>query len=241
VASTFCVLSTPRSGSTYVCSLLDSHPEICCHQELFRPGRIWAVPVGPVVDDDEARARHPLRWLDAVIAASRAHDPRWRAIGFKLHLLQWPSVLERVLFEPGIAILLLDRADRLAQYASQKIADETRLFTWTHDETVESVAVRFDAAEFESFAQTHDDLYRMVRLVIRDRTDVLELDYERILAAETPREVLTFLGVDPSATLRAPERQQNPTNVLARFTNPGEVVGALRQTRWGAFLREVSP
>lgn len=236
MASTFCVLSTPRSGSTYVCSLLDSHPEICCHQELFRPGRIWAVPVGPVVDDDEARARHPLRWLDAVIAASRAHDPRWRAIGFKLHLLQWPSVLERVLFEPGIAILLLDRADRLAQYASQKIADETRLFTWTHDETVESVAVRFDAAEFEAFARAHDDLYRMARLVIRERTDVLELDYERILAAETHRAVLAFLGVDPSATLRAPERRQNPSDVLARFVNPDDVVAALRQTRWARYL-----
>jgi LPS sulfotransferase NodH len=230
----------PRSGSTYFCSLLDSHPEVCCHQELFRPGRIWAMPVGPVVDDDEARSRDPLRWLDAVIAASRAHGPRWRAIGFKLHLLQWPSVLEHVLFEPGIAILLLDRADRLAQYASQKIADQTRRFTWTHDATVESVAVRFDAAEFEAFARTHDDLSRMVRIVIQDRTDVFELDYNRLFAPETHRAVLDFLGVDPAVALSAPERQQNPTNVLARFTNPGEVVGALRQTRWGAFLREVS-
>ena len=236
MAKPFCVLSTRRTGSGYLCSLLDSHPEICCHQELFDQVDIGAVPVAPVVDDREARARDPIRWLDAVIVASSAHDPRWRAIGFKLHLLQWPSVLERILFEPGFAILLLDRADRLAQYASQKIADETRLFKWTHDELAQPLAVRFDAAEFEAFARGHDDLYRMVRLVSGDRADVLEIDYERVLAPETHRAALAFLGVDATATLTAPERKENPGDVMARFVNPDDVIAALRGTRWARYL-----
>ena len=240
MASAFCVLSTRRTGSGYLCSLLDSHPAICCHQELFDRIDIGAVPVAPAVGDHEARARDPIRWLDTVIRASSEHDPRWRKIGFKLHLLQWPSVLERILFEPGFAILLLDRADRLAQYASQKIADATRLFKWTNDEPVPAVAVRFDADEFEAFARRHEDLYRMVRLVLRDRQDVLELDYEHIFAPETQRAVQGFLGVDPGVTLSAPERQQNPRDVLARFVNPDEVVSALRGTCWARYLPGLS-
>jgi LPS sulfotransferase NodH len=239
VALGFCVLSTPRTGSSYLCSLLHSHPEICCHGELF-DHEIEAVPVSPLAADREARARNPIGWLDAVVTASSEHDPGWRAIGFKLHLLQRPSVLERILFEPGFAIILLDRSDRLAQYASRKIADQMRLFKATEVGPQQSPAVRFDAAEFETFARAHEDLYRMVRVVIRDRADVLEIEYERLFVPETHRKSLAFLGVDPDVRLTAPECRQNPSGVLARFSNPGEVVAALRRTRWGAYLPEVS-
>jgi LPS sulfotransferase NodH len=238
VVKAFCALSTPRSGATHLCSLLGSHPQICCHQELFEPAQIQAMPVGSVVEDREARAREPIGWLHAVMMASATQDPRWRAIGFKLHLLQWPSVLEHILFEPGFAILLLDRADRLAQYAASKIAGQTRLFPWTRDEPVGAAAVKFDPAEFEAFARRHEDLYRMVRLVLRDRSDVLEVDYGRILAPELHRAMLAFLDVDPAVPLTAPERKQNPGDVLARFVNPGDVVAALRQTRWARYLPE---
>jgi len=232
VAPAFCVLATPRTGSTHLCSLLNSHPEICCHQELFEGGALLAEPIVPVVADREAREREPLRWLDAVIAASCEHDPSWRAIGFKLHLLQWPSVLERILFEPGFAILLLDRADRLAQYASRKIVDQTRLFRSTEEAPEPARKVRFDADEFATFARQHQDLYRMVRTVLRGRADVLELDYSGLLEPGTHHRILRFLGVDPSMALTAPERKQNPVDVLARFTNPDEVVAALERTPW---------
>ena len=104
----------------------------------------------------------------------------------------------------------------------------------------QSPPVRFDAAEFENFARNHDDLYRMVRVVIQERHDVLELEYERLSAPETHRKTLAFLGVDPAVDLAAPERNQGGPDVLARFTNSGEVVAALRRTRWAAHLPEGS-
>jgi LPS sulfotransferase NodH len=233
MAGTFCVLSTPRTGSTYLCSLLNAHSEICCHQELFERATAWAVPVSPMVLVREARACQPLPWLDAVIAASYQHDHRWRAVGFKLHLRQWPSVLERILFEPGFAILLLDRADRLAQYASHKIADQTRLFKSTAAEPEPLPRVRFDAKQFATFARQHEDLYRMVRTVVRGRTDVLELDYEELLERDSHGRILGFLGVDRTEILTAPERRQNPVDVLARFVNPDDVIAALGLTLRG--------
>ena len=37
----FVVLAVPRVGSNYLCSLLNSHPEILCHHELFHPKGIY--------------------------------------------------------------------------------------------------------------------------------------------------------------------------------------------------------
>lgn len=243
MATAFCVLSTWRTGSQYLCSLLDSHPQLCCHRELFDQTHTWidatqehGLPFGPAIADQESRAREPNRWLDAVIAESIAHDPSWRAIGFKLHLLHKPSVLERILFEPGFSILLLDRADRLAQYGSSKTADATFQYRLIGTDKSRSVTVPFDLAEFETFTRRHEDLYHMVRAVTRDRTDVLELDYDLLLEPSTHRRALAFLGVDPMVTLTAPERKQHRGHVLARFTNPHDVVAALRQTPWARWL-----
>lgn len=241
MVTAFCVLSTPRTGSSYLCSLLDSHPQLCCHPELFSHDWVHATRVGPAIVDQAWRDLEPVRWLDAVIAESIAHDPSWRAIGFKLHLLQKPSVLERILFEPGFTILLVDRADRLAQYASSKIVDETRQYTSRGPGAPQSATVRFDLAEFETFAREHEDLYHMVRTLVRGRADVLELDYDLLLEPGTHRRVLEFLGVDPTVTMSAPERKQNPGNVLARFSNPEEVVAALRQTPWAHWLSRGLP
>jgi hypothetical protein len=232
MAGAFCVLSTPGTGSTTLCSLLNSHPEIYCHQELFDRLDVQAVPVAPVALDREAREREPLRWLDAVVAASYVHDPGWKAIGFKLHLLQRPSVLERILFEPGFAILLLDRADRLAHYAARKLVDRTRLSQPTAAEPEPLPRVRFEAEEFATFVRQQEDLYRMVRTVARGLA-VFELDDAELFDPEAHRRILAFLGVAPEARLTAPERKPNPVDVLARFTNPDDVVAALGSTRPG--------
>ena len=33
----FVILAAPRSGSNLLCTLLNSHPEILCHHEVFNP------------------------------------------------------------------------------------------------------------------------------------------------------------------------------------------------------------
>jgi hypothetical protein len=36
----FVIFAVPRTGSNWLCSLLNSHPEIICHHEIFNPERI---------------------------------------------------------------------------------------------------------------------------------------------------------------------------------------------------------
>src|SRR6202051_4647549 len=35
--SRFVILAAPRSGSNMLCTMLDSHPSILCHHEIFNP------------------------------------------------------------------------------------------------------------------------------------------------------------------------------------------------------------
>ena len=40
-AARFVILAAPRSGSNQLCTLLNSHPEILCHHEVYNPSAIF--------------------------------------------------------------------------------------------------------------------------------------------------------------------------------------------------------
>jgi hypothetical protein len=40
--TSFCIITQPRTGSNHLCGLLNSHPEIVCHYELFNRRRIYS-------------------------------------------------------------------------------------------------------------------------------------------------------------------------------------------------------
>ena len=40
----FVILGAPRTGTNLLCTLLDSHPDVLCHHEVFNPaGIFWAL------------------------------------------------------------------------------------------------------------------------------------------------------------------------------------------------------
>ncbi|MCA9265021.1 MAG: sulfotransferase, partial [Planctomycetales bacterium] len=66
----FVILAVPRTGSNLLCTLLNSHPEILCHHEVFNPQGIFLALTQrdrphslPSLDE---RNRDPLRFLDEV-------------------------------------------------------------------------------------------------------------------------------------------------------------------------------
>ena len=40
----FVILAVPRTGSNLLCTLLNSHPQILCHHEIFNPAGVFAAP-----------------------------------------------------------------------------------------------------------------------------------------------------------------------------------------------------
>ncbi|MBC7236746.1 MAG: sulfotransferase [Chloroflexi bacterium] len=104
----FCIVTTQRSGSTWLMDLLASHPRVRAYNEVFIPERWHRVQRKPGVSElyaamqpqlyfyqFQARSRRPRPWatfdyLDLICAPSAEYD----AVGFKLMLDQWKRHLE---------------------------------------------------------------------------------------------------------------------------------------------------
>src|SRR5580693_4511868 len=103
----FVILAAPRTGSNWLCSLLNSHPEILCHHEVFNPAGIFyalghrdgTLDLGTI----EERDRRPLEFLERL----------WRAplglpcVGFKMTRGQDERVVQAVLEDRGVRKILL--------------------------------------------------------------------------------------------------------------------------------------
>lgn len=103
--SKFCIVSTQRSGSTWLRLLLGSHPEIKAFDEIFlpdRPDRKWTKGLIPFYKFKESHSyKRPwltLRYLDTLNTYSGDH----KVIGFKLmynQINKQPEILLKLLLD----------------------------------------------------------------------------------------------------------------------------------------------
>lgn len=217
----FVIVTTGRTGSELLVSLLDSHPQIMCDSEIL------SIP----------RA-HPGRFVLRRSALARAQR---RAYGFKLvaeHArLQSPHDRESFLrgfAERGFRIIVLERRDLLQQVISSVRGIETQHHHRQQDREqfrpmrVDPVAVLCSLAWFE-------DAVNFVRSALAG-IPVLDLVYEDdLLDAERQRltadRVCDYLGVE-----RAPVKTDlvkiAPHSVADQLENFDEVQALLSQTRF---------
>ena len=176
----FAIVGNPRTGSSHLVSLLDSHPDVACwDDEILDTGEAF----------DRSGYRHPAEFL-----VDRVFWVDANAVGFKLlwdAMDRTPDVwglLERL----EIRLIHCVRANRIDQYLSFQLARINQAFTsWYGDYKTTSFAVDIDdCLEWIQAAEDHDR-------EIRDRAkenDVprLEIEYHALCTTQDP--VLDFLG-----------------------------------------------
>ena len=126
MSTRFVVLAAPRTGSNWLCTLLDSHPRVVCHREIFHPDGIHAaaslagaaLELGGLV---EQRDRDPAGLLARVWAADGGRD----AVGFKLNRESTPGGFAAVLDDPGVRKIVLRRDNRVRTCVSELVARQT--------------------------------------------------------------------------------------------------------------------
>lgn len=235
----FCVLAMARTGSNRLTALLDSHPDIVCHAELFNVTRPWFSRHGPVptgLDRDFDRRRdHPIGWLHDVFAATAAAAPAARAIGFKLQITDRPRVLEHVLLESELKLVLLTRANRLAQYASDRTAVSTGRYHASDPGPAAAAPVAFDRADFLAFVERQTSATRLVRDLVRDDSRLFVIEYQEVGTAAGNAALLAHLG-QTDMPLTAPDQRMGAPVIRERFADPDAVAAALEQTVWRPWL-----
>jgi len=230
----FVILASPRTGSNFLCSFLNSHPQILCHHELFNPKGIhYAL--------DRRDGSFDLGTMD-----QRDADPAgfvrkvWRlfsgerAVGFKLGVGHPTAAFDEIYEDPGVARIVLRRQNRVKAYVSERIAaTEGR---WTHydmrPDEIAPIRVHVDPTALVAWTGMIDRYYTGVLANLRATgRPYLELFYEDLFAPETQARVLAFLGFSPAIEgLSGSTFKRNADDLRKLVINYDELATALRDT-----------
>lgn len=223
----FVLLASERTGSNMLVTALDSHPDMRCFGELLRrnataaKGALRILPsIDPVFMDEAYRRSHVDDYLDAVFALAAGAE----RVGFKLMLQQHVRLRNALIADPAVAKVLLYRENGLAAYSSDRIARVTGQGTVGLKGTIKTARVPFKPAQFEAFQAQRAQQYAVTRKrLAASGQDWLEVEYLEIARPEGIARVVAFLGADPQAELEVRTQKRNPSDILARFTNPRKV------------------
>jgi LPS sulfotransferase NodH len=240
---TFVIAAVERTGSNLLAGMLDSHPEITCHHELFhskdiyyslshRPGMSGKYPI-------DRRNQHPDEFLDFIW--NYDYKKNNRAIGFKMFPGHNDSLLDRLLHEPTVKKILLERTNVLHLYTSLLISRKTGVYSLLVREDKKSpapVSVEFDLKAFFAYEKRNRAFYNRVEDILKQtRQDFKRLQYETLLSQSVITGLMEFLGVDARAELlQVRHKKQNPPRLKDRISNYGQVARELKGTRYEIFL-----
>jgi LPS sulfotransferase NodH len=237
----FVILAAPRSGSNLLCTLLNSHPDILCHHEVYNPSGIFyaldrrdgSLLLGTV----EEREEDPLGFLLRLWSATLGHT----CVGFKMTRGQNELVLENVLRDPGVRKIVLHRRNRIKTYVSTLVAE--RLGQWEVYREADLVEprpkVELNVSDLRTHIAANEAYYAQINTVMRSSGQTgLEIAYEELARPAEHSRLLAFLGViGRSVPLVGRSVKQNPTDLRQLVANYDEVLYSLRGTDLDRDLR----
>ncbi len=253
----FVLLTTQRTGSTWVRTSLNSHPAIASYGELFLewgrgfPSGAQFAPldveyfesrlrrdadsVGPV-----SRARCCRAYLDELYRSPRPE----RAVGFKLMYSQVRRnpALVAYLLASRVRVIHLSRDNLLDVVISGAAAAARGQAHAAAEDSVRAVTVRLDPEATRRRLAGLERRVAVVRVALRaSRLPTQEMLYERLRADPSGlSRALDFLGVDPrhGAGLTSGLRKLNERPRSELVANWDELERSLRGTRFAAYLDE---
>lgn len=220
----FVILAVPRTGSNLLCTLLNSHPQILCHHEVFNPQGVFTAlnhrKTGRELGSLDERDRDPVRFLDRVWQTGTGYS----CVGFKWTRGQNENVLQNVLGDSRVKKIVLRRRNRIKTYVSERIAQETQ--QWEAYSECELAGPRHritvDVAELLKHVAGNRQFYNELLAELKQRNQPqIEVEYETLFDRTVQRRMLEHLNVvldEPPLT--AASVKQNPTDlrdIIANF------------------------
>lgn len=203
VATRFVILNAPRTGSNYLCTVLNSHPEILCHHEIFNPHVVGVARhlqlSGFVLGTMDERERDPEEFLQRVWR----HPMGRQCIGFKLCWRQHPAALRAVLSDTGVRKIVLKRRNQIKSFVSLELARQTGEWVVYDDAPPPGPRprIRIDLASMRETIDFNRRYYEEIETTLAATGQGhLELFYEQLFSPDSLSSALRFLGVAADAT-----------------------------------------
>jgi hypothetical protein len=230
-ATRFVILSAPRSGSNLLCTLLNSHPEILCHHEVYNPSGIYyaldcrngCIDLGTI----EERDRSPLDFLMRLWSRRLGHS----CVGFKMTRGQNELVLAKVLRDPEVRKIVLKRRNRIKTYVSSLIAE--RSGQWEAYNEAELAGpkpkIELEIDQFHHHIRVNELYYDEIDAILRSTNQgALAVTYENLVNSSEAATMLSYLGIGcRSCELVPASVKQNPTDLRLLISNYDEVSAEL--------------
>lgn len=232
----FLIVGLPRSGTTYLMTLLNAHRDIVCSGEQFNPYAIVGVSgnnsdLADVTDRDRAPLYFMQRFFEEAETGEAAR------VGFKFMLGHNVRILRSLPDLPDLPILYVWRENRLAQVSSLIKAAETK--RWAQSSPDDHLERRIKAGprqishRWHEFA-TMDTLFQEWLPSLPQ--PVLQLEYREMFRDGFEERVCDFLGVAHDPGMRSPLVKQGANTILDRFENPAPIERYFRTIGHDAWL-----
>ncbi len=211
--------------------MLNSHPQVLCHHEVFNPQGVFTAHDyhGDLLKVDSLRQRDddPLGFLDRVWQTGD-NDMR---VGFKSTRGQDQQVLKRVLEDAGVKKIVLRRRNRIKTYVSERIAQETHQWeVYSRKELMlPRPRIQVDAEELHQHIASNERFYGEIMAALSCPSQPrLEVDYETLFDRVVQVRMFEFLEVDCPETPPIPGSvKQNPNDLRDTIANFAELSSCL--------------
>jgi LPS sulfotransferase NodH len=220
----FVVIGLPRSGTTYLMTLLNAHSKVFCNGEQYNPYGVVNVD-----DRDNSyptfinRDSHPLAFFHDFFETAATRPLDWA--GFKFMVGHNIEVLKHLETDPDITLLYVWRENKLAQVSSMIKALETN--TWAQTRTDANVTKKIDVTARQLSHRIHEYAtydHLMDQWMQSRPNPRLSLEYCDLFAPGFNKQLCDFMGLAPERRMKSPLVKQGQNNIRARFQTPGPIV-----------------
>jgi LPS sulfotransferase NodH len=245
----FVIIFSGRSGSNLLASMLDSHPDILCHHELFNPNGVHKarscekekLPIN--LGTHEERDKNPWGFLNRVFAQS--FDAK--AVGFKLSHHENRILLLSLLLNRRIKKIVLRRDNLLDAYISLLIAQKTGEWIlkgegWPDKKDQSKLMKKTESThveygEFVKYERNMKIFYGIVRFLLKiSRQSWIDFEFNEILNQERMKILLDFIGITDIQELKMSTKRQNPALQSDKISNYKELSMRMKDTNRYKYL-----
>ncbi len=246
VTQKFVILTSARSGSNMLKSLLDSHPHVECLGEIFNPAygpgyANWSKRssvrrlLGRLAHDHNVE-----RYLD-FISTKASTKTVLAARGFKV---MYPGqfhrcgIFPRYWQEHDFKVVRLTRRNLLRRYVSAKIASIENIWSAKENRGMD-IKIKVDIEDLHYHLLRMETLNKSIDALAREFPHLF-VDYEDLIEDQacSMRRIFQFLGTDEgiAAEIRASTARQNSGPLQAIVENYDAVCEALEGGPYARFI-----
>ena len=239
----FVIFTFPRSGSNLFCGMLNFHPQILCHHELFSPKRIYYSKDFQEIycNNQEKILREDLtlgkkgissikernRFPEKFLVKMWQHNYNFDAVGFNLFPTHIPNASVSLIKDKGIKKILLSRQNTVKSYVSLQLARRTGIwdsYICNGCRNNKNTKVTIDADRLLVWSRKYNQYFNSLRQNFFDSNQsFMELTYEDLVGDQSKfvkSKLLDFIGVlNQPDYLRPPQRKQNSNNLPDLVSN----------------------